>query len=182
MKATAEGLPGATSFMEDYTYHLDPFGPLILGAHMLEVCPTLSSSTASCEIHPLGIGGKSDPVRLVFTADSGPAVAVGMLDLGDRFRMVANLVDVVEPLESMPNLPVAHAVWTPRPNLSTAAECWLLAGGPHHTSFSTALTIEHLEFLADMAEVELVTIDENTTARRLRQELTWNAAAWQLRG
>jgi L-arabinose isomerase len=154
---------------------------MVLGAHMLEVCPSLSSAPARCEIHPLSIGGRSDPVRLVFTADPGAGVVVGMLDLGDRFRLVANEVDVTEPLEPLPKLPVARATWRPRPDLATAAECWLLAGGPHHTALTTALTVEHLETLAEMVGVELVVIGEGTTPRRLKQELAWNRAAW-LRG
>ena len=181
VKAMGEGLPGAASFMEDYTYHLDPFGPLVLGAHMLEVCPTLSSAPASCEIHPLSIGNRSDPVRLVFTADPAPGVVVGMLDLGDRFRLVANVIDVVEPLEPMPALPVARATWKPRPDLATAAECWLLSGGPHHTALTTALSVEHLSTLAEMVGVEFVVIEEETTPRRLKQELAWNRAAWLLK-
>ncbi|MDQ1289237.1 MAG: L-arabinose isomerase [Actinomycetota bacterium] len=181
-KAMGEGLPGATSFMEDYTYHLDPFGPLILGAHMLEVCPSLSGAVPRCEIHPLSIGGKADPVRLVFTADPGPGLVAGLIDIGDRMRLVANVIDVVEPLEPLEVLPVAHATWAPAPNLATAAECWLLAGGPHHTALTTALTVEHVEILAEMVGVELVTIDAESSPRRLKQELLWNRAAWTLLG
>ena len=177
-----QGLPGATSFMEDYTYHLDPFGPLILGAHMLEVCPSLSGAVPRCEIHPLSIGGKADPVRLVFTADPGPGLVAGLIDIGDRMRLVANVIDVVEPLEPLEVLPVAHATWAPAPNLATAAECWLLAGGPHHTALTTALTVEHVEILAEMVGVELVTIDAESSPRRLKQELLWNRAAWTLLG
>ena len=140
MKVMAAGLPGGTSFMEDYTYHLDPAGPLVLGAHMLEVCPSLAAETPSCEIHPLGIGGKGDPVRLVFTAPAGPAVNAAMLDLGDRFRLLVNEVDAVTPPPS-PRLPVARAVWSPRPDFQTAAAAWIYAGGPHHTVFSQALSL-----------------------------------------
>jgi L-arabinose isomerase len=180
MKVIATGLEGGTSFMEDYTYHLDPSGPMVLGAHMLEVCPSIAADTPSCEIHPLSIGGKADPVRLVFTAAPGPAVAVGLLDLGDRFRVVLNEVDVVPPAESLPRLPVARAVWRPRPDLRTAAEAWLLAGGPHHTSFSTALTAAHLSDLAEMADLELVAIDGATSVAALKKELMWSQAFYRL--
>ena len=182
MKVMAAGLAGGTSFMEDYTYHLDPFAPLVLGAHMLEVCPSIAGNRPSCEIHPLAIGGRADPVRLVFTAAPGPAVAVGLLDLGDRFRLVLNEVDVVEPEAPLPRLPVARAIWRPRPNLRTAAEAWLLAGGPHHTSLSMSLTAEHLSDFADMAGVELVVIDRDTSVTALRKELRWNQAYHRLAG
>ena len=180
MKVMAQGLPGATSFMEDYTYHLDPAGPLVLGAHMLEVCPSLTTGTPSCEIHPLSIGGKADPVRLVFNADPGAGLVAGLMDLGDRFRIVANTITVVEPPHDLPKLPVARALWRPAPDLSTAAECWLTAGGPHHTSLTTALTVNHLEHFADLLGVELALVDENSTPRRTRQELRWNSAAFRL--
>jgi L-arabinose isomerase len=144
------------------------------------VCPSIAADTPSCEIHPLSIGGKADPVRLVFTAAPGPAVAVGLLDLGDRFRVVLNEVDVVPPAESLPRLPVARAVWRPRPDLRTAAEAWLLAGGPHHTSFSTALTAAHLSDLAEMADLELVAIDGATSVAALKKELMWSQAFYRL--
>lgn len=176
MKVMASGLPGGTSFMEDYTYHLVSDRPQVLGAHMLEVCPSLSTDTPSCEIHPLSIGGRADPVRLVFTASPGPAIAVGLVDLGERFRIVLSEVDVVRPPEDLPRLPVARALWEPRPNLMVAAEAWLLAGGPHHTSFSTALRREHVEDIAEMAGIELVTIGEATTVADIRKELRWNQA------
>ncbi len=182
MKVMATGLEGGTSFMEDYTYHLDPFAPMVLGAHMLEVCPSIAADTPSCEIHPLSIGGKADPVRLVFTAAPGPAVAVGLLDLGDRFRMVLNEVDVVRPAETLPRLPVARAVWQPRPSLKTAAEAWLLAGGPHHTSFSTALAAVHLSDFSEMADLELVAIDSATSVAAFKKELRWNQAFYRLAG
>ena len=180
MKVMATGLGGGTSFMEDYTYHLDPFAPLVLGAHMLEVCPSIAGNRPSCEIHPLAIGGRADPVRLVFTAAPGPAVAVGLLDLGDRFRLVLNEVDVVEPEAPLPRLPVARAIWRPRPNLRTAAEAWLLAGGPHHTSLSMSLTVEHLSDFADIAGVELVVIGGDTSVAAFRKELRWNQAYYRL--
>lgn len=180
LKVTAGGLPGGTSFMEDYTYHLEPGSELILGAHMLEVCPSIASGTPSCEIHPLGIGGREDPVRLVFDAEPGPAVVVGLADLGDRFRLVANEVDVVPSPEPLPQLPVARAVWKPRPDLPTSAEAWLTAGGPHHTVLSGAVGTEALEDLAEMLGVELLVIDADTTMRRFTKELRWNQAYHRL--
>jgi L-arabinose isomerase len=180
LKVVAEGLPGGTSFMEDYTYHLVPGEELILGAHMLEVCPSIAAAKPSLEIHPLGIGDREDPVRLVFDAAPGDAVILGTSDLGDRFRFVANEAEVVAPSEPLPNLPVARAVWRPAPDLHTSTESWLTAGGPHHTVLSTALTSEHLLDLADMTGTELVLIDGDTTVRRLRQELRWNQAYHRL--
>ncbi|AZM87564.1 MULTISPECIES: L-arabinose isomerase [Streptomyces] len=180
LKAAADGLPGGTSFMEDYTYDMTPGNELILGAHMLEVCPTLSTARPRCEIHPLGIGGREDPVRLVFDSAPGPAVVAGLADLGDRFRLVANDVDVVAPPHPLPALPVARAVWRPRPDLRTSTESWLTAGGPHHTVLSTALTSAHLEDLADMLRLELLLIDESTTAQRFRRELRWSQAYHRL--
>ncbi len=180
LKTMATGRPGGTSFMEDYTYHLGPGPQRVLGAHMLEVCPTLTTAQPTVEVHPLGIGGREDPVRMVFTADPGPAFVVGLLDLGDRFRLVANEIDVVAPDEPLPKLPVAHAVWAPRPDLSTSAEAWLLAGGPHHTVLSAALGIEALEDFASIAGVELLVIDERTTLREFSREVRWNAAYHRL--
>jgi L-arabinose isomerase len=180
LKVVADGLPGGTSFMEDYTYHLVPGEELILGAHMLEVCPSIAAERPSLEIHPLGIGGREDPVRLVFDAAPGDAVILGTSDLGDRFRFVANEAEVVSPSEPLPNLPVARAVWRPAPDLQTSTESWLTAGGPHHTVLSTALTSEHLVDLADMTGTELVLIDGDTTVPRLRQELRWNQAYHRL--
>ncbi|MDX1674957.1 MAG: L-arabinose isomerase, partial [Longimicrobiales bacterium] len=182
LKFMAHGLDGGTSFMEDYTYHLDPDDPSILGAHMLEICPSITSDRPRCEVHPLGIGGREDPVRLVFDADTGPAVNASIVDMGDRFRMVVNTVDVIEPLEPLPNLPVARALWKPRPDLERAARAWIHAGGAHHTAFSLALTAEHLEDFAAMAGIELLLIDEETDLRAFRNELRWNDAAYGVRG
>ncbi|MER5639128.1 L-arabinose isomerase [Kitasatospora sp. NPDC002227] len=180
LKTVATGLPGGTSFMEDYTYHLEPGRELILGAHMLEVCPSIAAAAPSCEVHPLGIGGREDPVRLVFDARLGPAVVVGLADLGDRFRLVANEIDVVEPLAALPNLPVARAVWQPRPSLRTSTEAWLTAGGPHHTVLSSAVGTEELDDLAEMLATELVVIDDDTTMRGFTRELRWNQAYHRL--
>jgi L-arabinose isomerase len=176
LKVMGDGLPGGTSFMEDYTYHLGDPIPEVLGAHMLEVCPTIAAGRPSCEIHPLSIGGRSDPVRLVFDAMSGPGVVLGLADLGDRFRLIANEVDLVVPDHPLPRLPVARAVWRPRPDLPTAAEAWLTAGGPHHTALTTSLPLEPLIDFAEIADVELLTIDAATNAYRFKQELRWNQA------
>jgi len=174
------GRPGGTSFMEDYTYHFGPGDPLILGAHMLEVCPTISAQRARAEIHPLGIGDREDPVRLVFDADPGPGFVVGILDLGDRFRLVANTIAIVPPVEPLPQLPVARAAWKPAPSLATSAECWIAAGGPHHTVLTTQIEREALEDLATIAGVELAWIDESSTPRDFNRELNWNAAYHRL--
>lgn len=180
MKVMATGLPGGTSFMEDYTYHLTPNGSKVLGAHMLEVCPSIAGERPTCEIHPLSISGKEDPVRLVFTAPPGPAVVAGLLDFGDRFRLAVNVIDVVEPDEPLPRLPVARALWKPRPDLASAAEAWILAGAPHHTSFSQALPVEPLQDFADMAGIECVVTDQDTRVRDLKKELRWNQVYYHL--
>ena len=174
LKVMAHGLNGGSSFMEDYTYHLEPGGQAVLGAHMLEICPSIAAEQPSCEVHPLGIGGKADPVRLVFNAQAGPAVNASVVDLGDRFRMVVNVVDVAEPEHALPKLPVARALWKPRPNFETAAAGWIYAGGAHHTVLSLALSPEHLEDFATMAGIEFVLIDGATELRQLRNELGWN--------
>src|SRR5690606_26150503 len=176
VKAMAAGLPGGTSFMEDYTYHLVPGEEKILGAHMLEVCPTIAADRPSCEIHPLSIGGREDPVRVVFDAAPGPAGVLGVADVGDRFRRGANAAGVVPPDEPLPRLPVARAGWRPRPDFRTSAESWLTAGGPHHTVLSSAVGVEELTDFAEMVQTELVVIDDATTRRRLADEIRWNQA------
>ncbi|TFV74980.1 L-arabinose isomerase [Blastococcus sp. CT_GayMR19] len=180
LKVAGSGLPGGTSFMEDYTYDLDPGNERILGAHMLEVCPTISGEKPRLEVHPLGIGGREDPARLVFTAAAAEGVVIGWSDLGDRFRWVANEIDVVEPSEALPNLPVARAVWQPRPDFPTATEGWLTAGGPHHTVLTTQLGADELTDLAEVFSTELVLIDADTTRRSLAKELRWSAAYHRL--
>ncbi|HWM32815.1 MAG TPA: L-arabinose isomerase [Pseudolysinimonas sp.] len=174
------GLPGGASLMEDYTYHLEPGNELILGAHMLEVSPSLSSARASLQIHPLGIGGKDDPVRLVFTADPGPAVVVALSDMRERFRLVANVVDAVPLPEPMPKLPVGHAVWSPRPDFRTSATAWLTAGAAHHTVMSTQVGVEVFRDFARMSGIELLVIDESTTLPAFESELRANAAYYRL--
>ncbi len=180
MKVMGAGLEGGTSFMEDYTYHLDPKGIKVLGAHMLEVCESTAGGRASLEIHPLSIGGKADPARLVFNVPSGPAVNASVIDLGNRFRMIVNEVDVVEPGESLPKLPVARAVWVPRPDLKTGAGAWILAGGAHHTGFSQSVTSAHLADFSEMAGLEFVLIDNDTKVPEFKKELRWNEMYYHL--
>jgi len=170
MKVMAQGLPGGTSFMEDYTYDFSG-APKVLGSHMLEICPTIAAGRPSLEVHPLGIGGKADPVRLVFTSPSGPAIVASMVDLGERFRLIVNQVDVVQPDAPLPHLPVARTVWVPQPDLKVAAAAWIYAGGAHHTGFSQALTMEHMEDFAEIAGVELIAIDAETRLREFRRQL-----------
>jgi len=180
MKVMAQGLKGGTSFMEDYTYHLAPKGSLVLGAHMLEICPTIAKAKPSLEVHPLGIGGKADPVRLVFDTPSGSGLNASLIDLGNRFRLLINEVQVVPPEKPLPKLPVARAVWVPKPNLQIAAAAWIYAGGAHHTGFSQAVTTEMLEDFSVMAGVELVVIDAETRLRQFKQELGWNEVCYGL--
>jgi L-arabinose isomerase len=174
MKVMGSGLEGGTSFMEDYTYDLSGAKPKVLGAHMLEVCETIAEKKPSLEIHPLSIGGKADPPRLVFNVRAGPAVNATLLDMGHRFRMVVNAVDVVQPDQPLTKLPVARAVWIPQPDLRTAASAWILAGGAHHTGFSQSVTPQHLEDFAEIADVEYLLIDMNTNLGEFKKELRWN--------
>jgi L-arabinose isomerase len=180
LKTMGGDQPGGTSFMEDYTYHLGPGEPKILGAHMLEVCPSIAEARPSCEIHPLGIGGREDPVRLVFNAASGPAFVVGMLDMGERFRLVANDVDLIPPDEPLPNLPVARAVWKPAPSLATSAEAWLTAGGPHHTALTTQVDFETMTDFANIAGIELLHIDRDTKINDFIKEVRWNQVYYRM--
>jgi L-arabinose isomerase len=180
MKVMSAGLEGGVSFMEDYTYHLTGADDLILGAHMLEVCPSIAGGRPRLEIHPLGIGGKGDPVRLVFDAHPGPAVAACITDMGQRFRMVATVVDVVPAEQPLPKLPVARAVWRPRPDLRTNAAAWIYAGGSHHTSLGFAVTQEHLRDFAAMSGVEILVIDESTSLDAFRDQVRWNDLYWSL--
>jgi L-arabinose isomerase len=180
VKVMSRGLPGGTSFMEDYTYHLDPAEPMVLGAHMLEVCPSIAAGKPSCEIHPLSIGGRADPVRLVFDAAPGPAIVAALMDMGDRFRILVNEIDLVSPPRPMPRLPVGRAVWKPRPDFSTATEAWLEAGGSHHTVLSKAVGTDVLADFAEMAGVEFLVIDAGTTVPAFKRELRWNSAYYHL--
>ncbi len=180
MKVMGSGLNGGTSFMEDYTYDFNGTTPKVLGAHMLEVCESISATKPSLEIHPLSIGGKADPVRLVFTVKSGPAINATLIDLGNRFRMVVNEVDVVQPERPLSKLPVASAVWIPRPNLKTAAHAWILAGGAHHTGFSQAIHAGHLADFAEMAGVEYLQINSSTDMGEFKDALRWNDLYYHL--
>lgn len=178
MKVMGEGLKGGTSFMEDYTYHLNPAGMRVLGAHMLEICPSIAEGKASVQVHPLSIGGKDAPARLVFNVPAGPAINVSPIDLGDRFRIVVNEVDAVTPAYDLPKLPVARALWAPRPNLKTAAAAWILAGGAHHAVYSQTLDTRHIEIFSEMAGIELVVIDAETRLRDFKNILRWNAQSF----
>lgn len=182
MKVMAGPSDRGTSFMEDYTYHLDPRGMRCLGAHMLEICPSLAAGKPSCEVHPLSIGGKEDPVRLVFDGKAGKASNACLIDLGDRFRLLISEVEAVEPQAALPKLPVARVLWKILPDLKTGAAAWIHAGGAHHTSFSYNVSTEQLVDLAGMADIEAVVIDPDTRLRDLQNELRWNDAAYRLKG
>jgi L-arabinose isomerase len=174
MKVMSNGVNGGVSFMEDYTYHFNGSGDGVLGAHMLEICESIAAGKPKLEVLPLSIGGKADPVRLIFDANTGPAICASIMDMGQRFRLVANIVDVVPTDEPLPKLPVARALWQPRPNLKTAAAAWIYAGGAHHTGFSYSVTADHLRDFADIAGIEFLLIDENTRLEDFRKELRWN--------
>ncbi|MEL7588637.1 MAG: L-arabinose isomerase [Prolixibacteraceae bacterium] len=179
MKVMATGLEGGCSFMEDYTYHLDPAQPAVLSAHMLEICPSVASSKPKIEVHPLGIGGKDAPARLVFNVPEGKGINATLVDMGGRMRLIVNPVQVITP-EALPKLPVARALWIPMPNLETGATAWILAGGAHHTSFSMALDREYLEDFAEMLKLEFVVIDEQTSIPEFKKELKWNDLYYRL--
>ena len=180
MWVMAKGLPGGTSFLEDYTYHFDGENSAILQSHMLEVSPEITTQKPRLEVHPLGIGGKADPARLIFTAHAGTGVAATIVDMGNRFRMIVNNVDVIEPKAALPKLPVASALWIPQPNLEVGAAAWIYAGGTHHTSFSFALTNEYMDDYADIADIEIVTIDKDTTINNFKFELKVNEVYYML--
>ena len=178
-KVMAQGLAGGVSFMEDYTYHFEPGKEAALGAHMLEICPSIAEGKPRIEVHPLGIGGKADPARMVFNAAAGSAVLATLVDLGSRFRMIVNEIETIKIENEMPKLPVARALWKPYPNLSDAAEAWILAGGTHHSVYSAALTAEYFRDWAEMCGIEFVLIGRDTKPDRLRDELRWNEAYWR---
>ncbi|MCC8088491.1 MAG: L-arabinose isomerase [Rikenellaceae bacterium] len=180
MKVMAAGLNGRTSFMEDYTYHMTPGNMSALQAHMLEVCPSIASSKPKLEVHPLGIGGKADPARLVFNTPKGDGIAATIIDLGNRFRMIVNDVKVIDIEKPMPKLPVANALWIPMPNLQIGAQAWILAGGAHHTGFSMSLTKEYMEDYADIAGIEMLIIDEKTNIRDFKCEMRLNEVYYML--
>ena len=174
IKVMSAGIDGGTSFMEDYTYHFAQERELVMGSHMLEICPSLSNGKPSCEIHPLSIGGKSDPVRLVFDSKPGFGLNISLIDIGERFRLLVNKVEAVEIEKTLPKLPVARVLWKPLPSLKEAASSWIISGGSHHTCFTRSLEISHVEDLADIANLELIVIDESTNLRQLKNELEWN--------
>lgn len=174
MKVMGTGLKGGNSFMEDYTYHFDPKNPLVLGSHMLEICESIANGKANCEIHPLGIGGKEDPVRLVFNVAAGPALNASVVDMGNRFRLLVNEVEAVAPVAELPKLPVARVLWKPYPNMNDGCAAWILAGGAHHTGYSQNLTSEHMEDFAEMAGIEYVRIGKNTDIYQFKNELRWS--------
>jgi L-arabinose isomerase len=182
MKVMSAGMKGGVSFMEDYTYHFSANGDKVLGAHMLEICESIASNKPRLDILPLSIGGKADPVRLIFDANLGQAIGASIMDMGQRFRMVANVVDVVPIDAPLPKLPVARALWIPRPNLKIAAAAWIYAGGAHHTSFGYSVTSEHLKDFAEMAGVEFLLVDENTCVDEFKEKLRWNDLYFQLNG
>jgi len=174
MKVMASGLKGGNSFMEDYTYHFEPNNEMVLGAHMLEICEGIADGKPSCEIHPLGIGGKADPVRLVFNVSGGAALNASLIDMGNRFRLLVNEVEAVKPKHKLPKLPVARVLWKPLPDMQTACTAWILAGGAHHTCYSQNLTSEHLSDFADMADIEFLVINKNTNLHQFKNEIRWN--------
>ncbi|GAB4514811.1 MAG: L-arabinose isomerase [Anaerolineae bacterium] len=180
MKVMATGLEGGTSFMEDYTYHLDPSGQKVLGAHMLEICPSIADGKPKLEVHPLGIGGKADPARLVFDTCAGAAINASLIDMGNRFRLIVNDVNVVVPDHVMPKLPVARALWIPQPSLKVGAAAWIYAGGAHHTGFSQALTAEHMTDFAEIAGLECLQIAANTHIHEFKNTLRWNDLYYSL--
>jgi len=181
MKVMASGMKGGTSFMEDYTYHLDPKGMKVLGAHMLEICPSTTQEKPSVEIHPLGIGGKADPVRLVFNVSAGPALNASIVDLGHRFRLIVNEVDCVAPEHALPHLPVARAFWVPRPDLKVSAAAWIYSGAAHHAGFSQAVVSKQLEMFAEMAGIEYIHIGADASVEQIKKELRWNEAYYAMK-
>ncbi len=180
MKVMGAGLKGGNSFMEDYTYHFDPQNSLVLGAHMLEICPSIAEGKPSCQIHPLGIGGKADPVRLVFNSPGGPALNASIIDMGNRFRLLVNEVEAVGPEHDLPKLPVARVLWKPLPDMKTGCAAWIYAGGAHHTGYSQNLTAEYMQDFAEMAGIECVLIGKGTNLYQFKNELRWNEVYYQL--
>ena len=180
MKVMGIGLPGGNSFMEDYTYHFEPGNEMVLGSHMLEICESIADGKPSCEIHPLGIGGKADPVRLVFNAAAGAALNASIVDMGNRFRLLVNEVEAVAPTKQLPKLPVARVLWKPYPDMKTGCAAWIYAGGAHHTGYSQNLTAEHMEDFAAMADIEFVLIGKNTNLYQLKNELRWSDVYYKI--
>ena len=179
MKVMASGLKGGTSFMEDYTYHFNPDNRMVLGAHMLEICESIADAKPNCEIHPLGIGGKADPVRLVFNSGPGPAINASIVDMGNRFRLLVNEVMAVSSFNPLPKLPVARVLWKPYPNMHTGCAAWILAGGAHHTCYSQGLNADHMEDFAEIAGIEYLLIGKETKINHFKNELRWNEIAYK---
>ena len=179
MKVMGTGLKGGNSFMEDYTYHFNPGNPMVLGSHMLEICESIALGKPNCEIHPLGIGGKADPVRLVFNVAGGPALNASIIDMGNRFRLLVNEVVAVAPEHDLPKLPVARVLWKPLPDMKTGCAAWILAGGAHHTCYSQNLSSEQLSDFAEMAGIECVLIGKDTNIPAFKNELRWSEAYYQ---
>ena len=180
IKTMSAGLKGGSSFMEDYTYHLDPANEAVLGAHMLEICPSIAAKKPRLEVQPLGIGGKDAPARLIFDSATGDAINVTLIDMGNRFRIIVNTLEVIEPLEKMPKLPVASAFWKTMPNLADGAAAWIYAGGTHHSAYTMALTPDYIETFAEFADVEFVVIDKDTCLTQFKKELRWNEIYYML--
>jgi L-arabinose isomerase len=180
MKVMGSGLAGGNSFMEDYTYHFDPANSMVLGSHMLEICPSIANGQPSCEVHPLGIGGKEDPVRLTFNSAAGPALNASLVDMGNRFRLIVNEVVAVDPLQDLPKLPVARVLWKPMPDMKTGCSAWIYAGGAHHTGYSQNLSSANMEDFAAIAGIEFVLIDRNTSLYHLKNELRWSEAYYKI--
>jgi L-arabinose isomerase len=180
MKVMATGMKGGNSFMEDYTYHFNPQNPSVLGSHMLEICPSIADGKPSCQVHPLGIGGKADPVRLVFNSAAGPGLNASIVDMGNRFRLLLNEVEAIPPEQDLPKLPVARVLWKPLPDMKTGCAAWIYAGGAHHTGYSQNLTSEHLQDFADIADIECVLIDRETKLHQFKKELRFNEVYYAL--
>ena len=181
MKAMGEGGNGASAFMEDYTYHLVKGQEYSLGAHMLEVCPSVAAQRPRIEVHPLGIGDREDPARLVFEGKEGDAIVVSLVDMGGRLRLICQDIHCVKPILPMPNLPVARVMWQAEPSLTTGVECWITAGGAHHTVLSYDVTAEMMKDWARMMDIEFVHITKDTTVEGLEKELFLNDLAWKLK-
>ncbi len=181
LKVMGEGLEGGSSFMEDYTYHLEEGNMLNLGAHMLEICPSIARDKPTLEVHPLSIGDREDPARLVFTGRSGEAIVTALVDMGNRFRLVLNEVESIDPPQSFAKLPVARVLWKPKPDLVTSSEAWILAGGGHHTAYSDVLTADYIRHFAEMLQIEFIEINSETTIPRFRNELRYSEGYWNNR-
>lgn len=181
VKAIGEGMDGGSSFMEDYNYDFEPGRELTLGAHMLEVCPTVAAEKPRVEIHPLGIGDREPPARLVFEGAAGKGIVISLIDMGGRMRLIVQDIECVKPTMEMPNLPVARVMWKPEPDLMTGLKCWILSGGAHHSVLTTQINATIMEDWAEIMGIEFVHIDKETTVENLKQQLFLNDLAWKLK-